>query len=177
MQPMEYEQTAVNTGGIARWSAVSLFLLAAALVLTSINISAFRAVFQLAALFVLTVAVLLTVRFVVKKYVYRTERQANGDFDFVIVDVQAKKRSVAVRLSFATQITGFTDDSEEIRTIRKNKQIHCYPYCTDFAPKNACALLAMDGDERVAVIFQPNETMRQIVRSLMDGLSGTKEEE
>lgn len=172
MSRFEYEQTAKNSGPWARCLAISLFLVAAALVLTSLSVEAYRSILQLCALLVLTVAVLLTVRFVVKTYVYRLEARADGGHDLVIVDVQAKARRVVVRLSVQRQAARLLTRPGDISAAIADKTLTVYRYCTDLFPKGTALLVARDGDEDVAVLFQPDETLRTMLVTLLERRDG-----
>ncbi len=166
----EHEQITRSTDPLAKWLSIGLFLIAAALVAVSILVSAFRMFYQLGAIVLLTVSVFIFVKYVARTYQYRTERRENGDYDFIITDIRRTQRIVAVRLSFARQINGYTDDPEEIARIRKDRSIRCYTYCPDLKPEEASLLFANDGEDRIAVIFQPDTEMREVVRSLVVGM-------
>lgn len=165
----EYEQKARPQSQLARVIAITLFLIAGATFLTTFGMKSYAWVGQFAALVLLTAAALLTVEFVVKTYFYRTEKRGDGDYDFVIVDVQAKRRSVLVRLSFRKQIDTFLEDAESISRVKKDKGVRTYSHCPDLMPAGACAILAHDGDETICVIFEPDETMKKTIRALVAG--------
>lgn len=170
MEDFENEQIARSSDPLAKWLAIALFLIAGGLIITSLSMKSYRIILQAGALLLLTAAVFIAVKYVLRTFVYRTEKRESGDYDFVIVDVRGERRVVSVRLSFANQITGYTDDIDEIARIRKKREIRCYLYCTDMKPKEASLLFAHDGDEKIAVIFQPSPAMRDTVRNLVVGM-------
>ena len=171
MKNYEYEQLARQNDPLAKWICCALFLISLGLIITSINVENYRFLYQCGALFLLTAAIFITSKYILRTFVYRTERQESGDYDLIITEVKANKQNLLVRLSFEKQITGYTDDEEQIRRVRKQRKIPCYLYCTQMSPKNACLLYAKDGDDRIAIIMQPNPAMREALRSLFAGLN------
>lgn len=165
----EYEQIKRPTGYVARGIAISLFLVAAAAVVTSLTRQAYRSLFQLAAMLCLTAAAFLTVSFVLRTYLFRTELRESGEYDLVIVQLRGNRRTVNVRLSLTRQATGFSDDPAEVRRARSDPSLKRYVYCNDLCPQDLSVLLARDGDEEIAVFFQPDGRMKQVIRSLTGG--------
>lgn len=185
MYELEYTQEAKHTNGLARGIAIGLYVLSALLIMTSGGfqrlLGGYEWCFQFATVVSLTAAVLMTAQFLLRKLIYRVEDSDDcGSYDFVVVEIRGGvRRTVAVRLSFETQILRFVEDAAELKQLRREKgfsgenmletlKYKTYTYSLDLKSANLCGLVAQDGADNILVLFSPDDKMRSIVRTLVE---------
>ena len=101
-----------------------------------------------------------------KSYIYAV----TNDGDLTVTEVQGKRRVTVCRLSIAqaSRIESFEGaDNEKINAIKKqikSEKRKVYNYCIDLVPSAVCYVLSEEFEE-VAVIFQPDEKMLEILNS------------
>jgi len=87
-----------------------------------------------------------------------------------VTEVQGRKRITVCRLSISqmSRIESFEGaQTEKINAIKKqikSEKRKVYNYCIDLVPSTVCYVLSEEYDE-VAVIFQPDEKMLEILNS------------
>lgn len=105
--------------------------------------------YQLFAVFALTVSILITVRFLLRDYVYRVSPSENGEFfDFTVTEVMGKRRVVMCRISVEDigEITpASTLSSRELS--EKIQKRPFYRYVSQWKPKNAYLLEIFDDEK------------------------------
>ena len=133
---------------------VSLVLAAACFGVSNIPGLSFVAIYQLLMVFCLMSAILVTLRCLMRNYVYRVEPRANGQEgdppDFTVTEIYGNRVSVVCRSS--------VDDLRRVmRVTRKNKSAvsamqkrkRVYHYTATLRPDNLWVLVAEDADEEI----------------------------
>ena len=111
-------------------------------------------IWHFAALFSLTVALLVTVRYLVRRYVYRIVATEDGGFDFVVLEISGKRTVCVCRVS--------TDSFRAIVREEKGKRIRLtYDWSTDLGTR-AYLLTLTDGEE-ITVRFSPDREMAAMI--------------
>ena len=111
-------------------------------------------IWHFAALFSLTVALLVTVRYLVRRYVYRIVATEDGGFDFVVLEISGKRTVCVCRVS--------TDSFRAIVREEKGKRIRpTYDWSTDLGTR-AYLLTLTDGEE-ITVRFSPDREMAAMI--------------
>lgn len=116
-------------------------------------------VWHCAAMFLLTGALLVTVRYLVKRYVYRITETDDGDFDFVVLEISGKRTVCVCRVS--------VDCFRAFAPVEKNKRVETtYNWCVE--PHAAGYLLTLvDGEEQVTVRFSPDAVMAAMIETVL----------
>ena len=123
-------------------------------------------VFQLIGIALCAASIFIFSRYVSKAYIYVVTK----DGDLTVIEVQGKKRITVCRLSIAqiSRIESFdgtqTDNINAIKKQMKSEKRKVYNYCIDLVPSAVCYVFSEEYDE-VAVIFQPDEKMLDILKS------------
>lgn len=115
-------------------------------------------VWLFAALFSLTAALLITVRYLVRRYVYRFVGREDGGFDFVVLEISGKRTLCVCRVS--------TDAFRALVREEKGKRTRpTYDWSTELgAPRHLLTMTDGDGrffeeSEEITVRFSPDREM------------------
>ena len=132
--------------------------------------------YQLFAVIALTGAVLITVRYLLRDYLYRVEVSENGDSaDFIITEQMGRRRDVVCRISVSDIVEMIpVSDFSSRELSEKVKKRTFYRYVSQFQPENAYLLEIFDdektyfleicGDERL--IFILSERKKQYLSDI-----------
>ncbi len=110
------------------------------------------------ALFSLTAALLITTRYLVRRYVYRFAETEDGGFDFVVLERSGKRTLCVCRVS--------TDSFRAIAREERGKRVRpTYDWSTDLGGR-AYLLTMTDGEgrffddgEEIVIRFSPDQAM------------------
>lgn len=114
------------------------------------------------ACFILTCALLITTRYLIRRYVYRLVRADDGGFDFVVLEISGKRTTCVCRIS--------TDDFRALT--RESKKKRCKPdYDWSTALGEPAYLLTIsegesrffDAGEELIVRFSPDREMAEMI--------------
>ena len=126
-------------------------------------------IFQILGIAVLSVAIFMTTRYMVRKYVYSTMKAGDEDYDFVINEISGKRSKAVCRMNM-DEITDFIySESGKIpeKYAGKNgKDILRFDYCQDFLPGGAYYLYAELREGKVCIKFSPDAKLAGIIESL-----------
>ena len=119
-------------------------------------------VWHFAALFSLTVALLITARYLVRRYIYRFVETDDGGFDFVVLERSGKRTVCVCRIS--------TDSFRAIAQEKKGKRVRpTYDWSTELGAR-AYLLTLTDGEgrffedgEEITVRFSPDREMAAMI--------------
>ena len=102
----------------------------------------------------LTAALLITVRYLLRRYVYQLSATGDGGFDFVVTEISGKQTLCVCRIS--------TDAFRAIAREEKGKRTRLtYDWSTDLGA-SAYLLTMMDGEE-ITVRFSPDREMAAMI--------------
>ena len=114
----------------------------------------FPFVFQCIGIAFVTVGIFTATRYLVKKYVYSTQKIGEGDYDFVVNEVNGRNSKVVCRIN-ADEITDliYSSDGKTPPKYRgKNgKDIMGFDYCQNIKPESAYYLYANIREGKVCV--------------------------
>lgn len=105
--------------------------------------------YQLFAVFALTVSILITVRFLLRDYVYRVSSLENGErLDFTVTEVMGKRRMVMCRVAVSDigEITPVSRLSSRELSEKIQKRPF-YRYVSQWKPQNAYLLEIFDDEK------------------------------
>lgn len=127
----------------------------------------YRYIAELAAVFSMAVAILLAGRYLLKDYVYSLKETEDG-VDFIVVEVQGKRRSVVCRIG-VEEIRETVKETSETReaVAARLKGVKKYDYCLDISPESALCVFFDDRGNETAVRFMPDEKMEGLILSLL----------
>lgn len=124
---------------------------------------------QVIGIAVIAITIFLTTRFVVRSYVYSTQKISDGDYDFVINEITGKRSRPVCRIN-ADEITDliYSPDGKvpEKYAGKNGKDILRYDYCQDFMPKDAYYLYATLMEGKICVKFSPDSHLAGILEAL-----------
>ena len=103
----------------------------------------YRSAFQLVSFSLMTVAILLCVRFLFRSYCYRLE-PCDGGVDFVVLELSRRGADTVCRLSMSALLSVEPATRENLAEKKKNRGIKIYNYCVDIAPDDALLLCFAD---------------------------------
>ena len=135
---------------VALWTVPGLFSLS------------HRPLWLCASLFALTAALLITTRYLVRRYVYRLIAREDGGFDFVVLEISGKRTVCVCRVS--------TDSFRTITREEKGKRVRpTYDWSTDLGARGYLLTLT-DGEgrffeegEEITVRFSPDREMAAMI--------------
>lgn len=149
---------------------VCLFLIGGGLLLflsTKLKgIVGFIWIFQLIGIALCAASIFIFSRYVSKSYIYAVTNEG----DLTVTELQGKRRVTVCRLSIAqaSRIESFegaqTEKINEVKKQIKSEKRKVYNYCIDLVPSAVCYVFSEEFEE-VAVIFQPDEKMLDILKS------------
>ncbi|MBQ8004903.1 MAG: hypothetical protein IJ303_01145 [Clostridia bacterium] len=133
------------------------------------NFLPYSTAFQILGIALLSIAIFLTTRYVVKKYVYSIQKAGEGDYDFVVNEVNGKRSVVACRINI-DEIEDFIYSADGKMpgkySGKTGKAILRYNYCQDIFPLDAYYLYANIREGRVCIKFSPDKKLAEIIESL-----------
>ena len=112
----------------------------------------------------MTVAILLMGRFLLRYYLYRIE-ETEGGVEFTVTEITRRGGTTVCRLALS-QLLATKLWCEENKPPRGKK---IYNYCVDARPVDSYLLEFADGEDRIYIRFSPDEKMLEI---LNDSLAG-----
>ena len=111
-----------------------------------------------AALFLLTAAQLITVRYLVRRYVYRFVEREDGEFDFVVLEISGKRTLCVCRVS--------TDSFRALAREEKGRHIRpTYDWSTELGTRRYMLTMIdsegrfFEDSEEITVRFSPDREM------------------
>lgn len=119
--------------------AASLLLFAA----SGVRALPYRSIVQLVSFSLMTVAILVCVRYLFRSYCYKLEPSADGT-DLVVLELSRRGAETVCRLSLSALLSVEPATREALAEKRKNKNIKIYNYCVDIAPDDALLLCFYD---------------------------------
>lgn len=123
-------------------------------------------VFQLIGIALCAASIFIFSRYVSKSYIYAVTNEG----DLTVTELQGKRKVTVCCLSIskASRIESFEgSQTEKINAVKKQiktEKRKVYNYCIDLVPSTVCYVFSEEYDE-VAVIFQPDEKMIDILKS------------
>ena len=146
---------------------VSLALAAACFGIANIPGVLFDSIYQLLMVFCLMCAILVTLRWLMRNYIYRVEPRANGQPgdppDFTVTERYGNRISVVCRISVADLrrvIRVTRKNKSEISAMQKRKRV--YHYTASMLPENHYVLVAEDADEEIFLHICADEGLIRI---------------
>ncbi len=115
--------------------AASLLLFA----VSGVRALPYRSAVQLVSFSLMTVAILVCVRYLFRSYCYKLEPSADG-MEFVVLELSKRGADVVCRLSLSALFSVEPATREALAEKRKDKNIKIYNYCVDIAPDDAFLL-------------------------------------
>lgn len=103
----------------------------------------FRFAFQLVSCAMMTVAILVCVRYLFKSYGYRIEPSEQG-YDFVVLEITRHGSCAVCRLGMEALLSVEPWTPELAKQKKAQKSLKIYNYCVDIAPSNAYLLSFSD---------------------------------
>ena len=116
--------------------------------------------FQFAAICMVTVAVMLMGRYLLRYYLYRVE-EAEGQTDFTVTEITRRGGTTVCRLGLS-QLLAVKEWNGENQPPRGRK---IYNYCVDARPVRSWLLEFADGEDVIFIRFSPDERMLAILRA------------
>ena len=103
----------------------------------------YRSVLQLVSFSLMTVAILLCVRYLFRSYCYRIEPCDDG-VDFVVLELSRRGADTVCRLSMSALLSADPATREILAEKKKDRRIKIYNYCVDITPEDALLLCFND---------------------------------
>ena len=132
----------------------------------------FRWVFQLIGVALVGAGVFFYVRYVTRTFRYAiVARGEDAPRDLVITECQHKSRVTVCRLALASiERLEIVERGEKARTEALKKEIasghrKCFSYTVNLMPEKVCYLFATECGTPFAVIFEPDETMMEMLKN------------
>lgn len=124
-------------------------------------------IMQIISVALLSVGILLTTRFCVRKYVYSIIKTEDG-YDFAVNEIQGKKSTPVCRFAF-DNVTGFDEATKKgtFPPSARKRGVSRYDYCPDLFSNGAYILLFSLPEGPGAVKICPDGRMIASIKSLM----------
>ena len=119
---------------------------------------AYTGVLQTVSIAMMSAAILIMGRYLLKSYLYRIEE--NGDF---VVEEISRTMCYAVCRLELSKLTDLRPWSKEA----KPKKVKLYNYCVDLAPADSYRLTFLDGEETIYIRFSPDEKMLSLLQAAL----------
>ena len=124
----------------------------------------YPALYQLLAVILLTVAVLVIVRYLLRDYVYAIHADEDGDgCELVIVEILGKKQTVVCRVSLA-DVEKMLPRNIYLQT-RSKQKTEVYHYVSEMFPEHAFYLEASNGEKYFFVEILADQGLSQLISS------------
>ena len=124
----------------------------------------YQGLYQTAGVAVITAAIVLMGRFLLRHYLYRIGDDGEG-VDLVVDELSRRGRYTVCRLSLSGLVRAEAWSAES-RPPRGKK---LYNYCVDVMPQDSWILEFEDGDDRIFLRLTPDETMKRMLADAMKG--------
>ena len=147
---------------------IACFAVGIGLVYSASFIHVLPYLFQTIGIAVLAVDIFLTTRYIVRRYAYSIVKVGDGDYDFVVNQIQGKKSTVVCRIN-ADEITDFFKSESKLpEKYRKGdgKRIVRFDYCQNMFGDEAYYIFAEINEGKVGVKFSPDEKLAGIIELL-----------
>ncbi len=133
------------------------------------NLIPYATLLQVIGIAVLSIAVFMTTRYMVRRYVYSIVEAGEGSYDFVVNEISGNRSKAVCRIAM-DEITDFVY-SENGKTPQKyagknGKDILRFDYCQDFMPKDSHYLYAHLREGKVSIRFSPDKKLVDIIETL-----------
>ena len=131
----------------------------------------YRSVIQLISFTLMTVAILVCVRYLFRSYCYRIQPCEDG-MDFVVLELSRRGADVVCRLSMSALLSVERCLRESLAEKKKDKNIKIYNYCVDIAPEDALLLCFSDStyapsDTPVCVKIQSDKAFEDALKAYL----------
>lgn len=158
-----YEQYAAPDLRLSSAAVLGCAVVGLGLVLIYIPISEWILSFlRCAGLVLIAAALLAAVRFMATVFVYRIDREENGEYCFTVYECRFKHQRCVCRIS-ASSFMSFSEPSK--KRLRPKRGTACYNYCPDMRRKRAVLIVEDDGPAEMYLM--PDEKMIFILKSLI----------
>lgn len=130
----------------------------------------FRWIFQIAGIVFVGIGIYLYTRYFTRAYTYAVAACDDGSLDFTITELRHKSRITVCRLSLAgieRLVSLPPSDREAIKKLKKTLAAEgrkLFAYTTNIAPTNLACLVATECGQPLAVFFEPDERLAEILR-------------
>jgi hypothetical protein len=143
---------------------MSVCLLLSSLAYGVSNFLPYPVLYQLFAVILLTVAVLMIVRYLLRDYVYAIHADENGEAcELVIVEVVGKKQTVVCRLPLS-DVKGMLPRAAFLKS-EDRRQAEIYRYVSEMLPENAFYLEISSEEKRFYVEILADRTLEGLISS------------
>lgn len=124
----------------------------------------YPALYQLFAVILLTVAVLVIVRYLLRDYVYCIREDENGEAcELSIVELMGKKQTVVCRVSLE-EVENILPRSVFVQSgMRRGNEI--YRYVSEMFPENAFFVEILNGEKKFYVEICADRTLTELISS------------
>ena len=129
----------------------------------------FRWVFQLVGIGGLLTAIFLYTRYIAKLYCYRVVACDDGTLDFLVDEMQGKRRLTVCRIGVEriTRVETIHSEEKERRDALKKQSRaegrHRFDYCPDLAPARVSYLFVEEGGEPMTIAIVPDDRLLEIL--------------
>lgn len=168
-----YEYIPRKTNKKAMYLVLMLLIGGVAVLFSSTLIMrSFRWIFQLIGIGFMTASIFLLTRYISKSFIYGIEQGHKEGYELTVTEVQGKRRITVCRLTVAlmsgVETVEASDEQKREAIKKKIKEEGRQPfnYCTDIAPASVCYVFSEECNEKVAVVFQPDETIMSYLSSV-----------
>ena len=131
----------------------------------------YRSMLQLLSFSLMTVAILVCVRYLFRSYCYKLEPSADG-IDFVVLELSRRGADTVCRLSVEALLSVEPATRENLAEKKKDKNVKIYNYCVDIAPDDAFLLCFADStyapsDTPICIKIQCDKAFEDTLRGLI----------
>ena len=124
----------------------------------------YQGLYQTAGVAVITAAIVLMGRFLLRHYLYRIGDDGEG-VDFVVDELSRRGRYTVCRLS----LSNLRRAEEWTPASRPPRGKKLYNYCVDVKPQDSWVLEFEDGDTSIFIRLTPDETMKRMFTDALKG--------
>ncbi len=143
---------------------MSVCLLLSSLAYGVSNFLPYPALYQFLAVILLTVAVLMIVRYLLRDYVYAIHADENGEAsELVIVEIVGKKQTVVCRVSLA-DVDNMLPRAAFLKS-ELRRQTEIYRYVSEMFPENAFYLEISNEEKQYVVEVLADRTLENLISS------------
>ena len=125
------------------------------------NFVSYRYILQILGIAAFAIGIFMTTRYIIRRYAYSIQKSGDGDYDFVVNQVQGKRSTVVCRVNMDEICAFYPDDG----TRKPPKGVVKYDYCQN--PSDGAYFIEAELREGNAVVrFSPDGKMAEIIESL-----------
>ncbi|MBQ8141363.1 MAG: hypothetical protein IJ038_06700 [Clostridia bacterium] len=156
-----YEFTPQKSNKAAQYTSLILIITSVlAMFFSNLPNLPYRSVMQLAALFALSVALMLLGRYVFKGYVYAVIENDDGGYDFTVTEIKRKSRITVCRIGLSgIEEAVIVKKSDKKELSQKASGRKAFNYCVDMSPEEYCCILCEECGEKLLIKIQPDERL------------------